>query len=422
MKNPIKLFTVAALLCLALPVAYAQQRYGGGGGFGGGGYRGFGGGYGGGYGGSSSTTGSQYNNNGTVGSAMITVDPDTHNIVVIADQQTSEQIGRVIANLDAPKPQVLIKVVFMEVARNDGQEIGVQGSYTGGSLGSSIGNLTGLVTNFNVVSNVIVPTSITSPNQAFSVGNNFGLPITPTGASGSGGLYQILGSDFTATLQAIATAGKAQVLSRPSILARDGQLAQIVVGQSIYLPSGVTYATAGTGTTAYPTINGSYQNVGIILNVTPFIGDNSLVEMIVQPETSSVDSSSPGQVIATGGLLGSPIYAPNLDVRSADTVVVTPDAQPVVIGGLIGDDKASAESKVPILGDIPLLGNLFKYTSKTDDKEELLIFLTPHIIRSASELVPMTVREQSQAREITNSVSEQELDLYLEHVPVKKKQ
>ena len=75
--------------------------------------------------------------------------------------------------------------------------------------------------------------------------NNFGLPQSLAGAAGNGGLYQFMGNDFNATLQAIATAGKAQVLSRPSILARDGQMAEIVVGQSIYLPSGVSFSAVG---------------------------------------------------------------------------------------------------------------------------------------------------------------------------------
>jgi type II secretory pathway component GspD/PulD (secretin) len=142
--------------------------------------------------------------------------------------------------------------------------------------------------------------------------------------------------------------------------------------------------------------------------------------MIVQPQTSAVDTSSPGQVIATGGLLGTPIYAPNLDIRSADTVVVTPDAQPVVIGGLIGDTKSRSDTKVPFLGDIPLLGDLFKYTSKSDEKTELLIFLTPHIVQTPSQLVPLSVRERSEETTLSKSVSEQELDQFLERLPVKK--
>lgn len=425
--NKISALALGLLFCAAME-AGAQQRggYGGGGGFGGGfgGFGGFGGGGFGNRGGANSSSGSSgtssYNNNGNVGSAMITVDPDTHNIVVIADAETSEQISNVIANLDAPKPQVLIKVVFMEVQHNDASDIGVQGSYTGKS--SDFSAITGYTTNFTVVNNAIVPQSITPVRQSFNVGNNFGLPQSLSGASGSGGLYQVLGSDFTGTLQAIAAAGKAQVLSRPSILARDGQLAKIVVGQQIYLPSGVTYTTTGSST--IPIINGTYTDVGIILDVTPYIGDNGLIEMILQPQISSVDTSTPGQLIASSStLLGSssvPVYAPNINIRSADTVVITPDAQTVVIGGLLSSDKASSVSKVPILGDIPVLGNLFKFTSKSATKTELLMFLTPHVIQAPTQLASQTPREWNQVPTITNSVSEQELDQYLEHIPVKK--
>src|ERR1017187_3459633 len=121
------------LVCAAIEI-HAQQRTGGGGGGGFGGFGGFGG--GGGFNANrnnaSSSSSGQYNNNGTVGSAVISVDPVTHNIMVIADKQTSEQIRQVIASLDAPEPQVLIKVVFLEVQDNTASAIGVQGTYTGG--------------------------------------------------------------------------------------------------------------------------------------------------------------------------------------------------------------------------------------------------------------------------------------------------
>jgi general secretion pathway protein D len=153
--------------------------------------------------------------------------------------------------------------------------------------------------------------------------------------------------------------------------------------------------------------------VGIILDVTPFIGNNGLIQMIIQPQTSTVDPTL-SQTIAPG------VTAPYLDVRSADTVVVTPDAQPVVIGGLISNQKSSSESKVPLLGDIPWLGNLFKSTVKADSKTELLMFLTPHIVYAPSQLAAMAGRETQQSMLITNSVSEQELDRFLERIPVKK--
>jgi type II secretory pathway component GspD/PulD (secretin) len=308
------------------------------------------------------------------------------------------------------------------VQHNDASELGVEGSYTGNWLGSGLSQVTGFMTNYSVVSNTVVPKSITPTYQSANLANSFGLPITPNGASGSGGLYQVLGNDFTATIQAVAAAGKSEVLSRPSILAKDGQMAQIIVGENIYLPSGVTFSSVGTSGATLPTINGSYQSVGIILDVTPFIGNNGLVEMILQPQDSSIDTSSSGQIIAYGSsLLGtSPVYAPNIDVTSANTVVLTPNGQTVVIGGLISKTKSSSDTKVPFLGDIPILGQLFRASSKAENKTELLMFLTPHIVDAPSQLVKLTDPEMHQAPLITNSVTEQELDRFLERIPVKK--
>jgi general secretion pathway protein D len=407
---------------------------GGGGGFGGGGFGGgAGGGGGGGRGAVAGGNNGQYNNSGMVGTAVIQVDPVTHNLVIIADAQTTEQIKRVMANLDVPQPQVLIKSVFLEVEDSKALDLGVQGNYNG--FNKNWGVVTGYLTNYSINTPtttsqttppvtskgtpVIGPSGLTPLTTSYQINNGFGLPASLPGSAGNGGLYQIMGNDFTGTIQAIATAGNAQVLSRPSILARDGQMAEIVVGQSIYLPSSVSLtAVGGTGTTV-PSINGSYQNVGIQLDVTPFIQANNLVQMILEPQMTSIDTSTPGQVIEGGSIISSPVYAPNLLKRSANTVVVTPDGQTVVIGGLISNNKSSSESKVPLLGDIPVLGNLFKFTSRQNAKDELLIFLTPHIMQMPSQLAAMTMHETGQTPLITNSIPEQELDRFLDRVPVK---
>jgi general secretion pathway protein D len=438
--NKIFVSVLALLLCAAMEV-YAQRGGGGGGGGGrgggGGGFGGFGGGGGGGgaragggnFGGGNSSSG--YNNNGTVGSAQITVDPNTHNIIVIADKETTEQIAEVISRLDAPESQVLIRAVFVEVTDSKASDIGAQGSYTGHN--GTFSEITGFLTNSYSIQNSttianggttttpILTPNITPVQQSFNLGQNFGLPQSLAGAAGNGGIYQLIGSDFTGTIQAIANAGKAQILSRPSILAHDGQMAEIVVGQSIYLPSGVSFTSVGGTATTVPTINGTYENIGIQLDVTPFIGANSLIQMILQPQITSIDVSTPGQQIVGSSLFSGAVFAPNINKRSANTVVVTPDGQTVVIGGLISNQKSSNESKVPILGDIPLFGQLFKFSAKADQKTDLLMFITPHIVQMPSQLAALTAKETGQATMITNSISEQELDRYLERLPVKKK-
>ncbi len=387
------------LFCAAIEI-HAQPRPGGGGGFGG--FGGFGGG---GFDNfnrnNTASTSSSYNNNGTVGNATFAVDPDTHSIVVIADEQTAAQIQQVINNLDRPKPQVLIKVVFLEVQHNNSEAIGFEGGWSkgiGNSVTGSVANVFGLNGMTSVVTNL---TGIGQPLNSVLV------PAT----GGAAGFYQIIGSDFQATLRAIAAAGKAELLSRPSILTRDGQPATITIGQEVPLITGVSYYTSGGST--IPILTPNYTSVGIILKVTPFISSEGLIEMILQPSISSVDPTLT-QTIAPG------VTTPYLDVRSADTVVVTPDSQTVVIGGLMENNKSSNDSKVPFLGDIPILGNLFKSKSSASIKQELLIFLTPHIVGAPAQLVALTGHETHETTIVTNSFSEQELDRFLEQVPVKK--
>lgn len=366
--------------------------------------------------GSSSTT---YNPAGNVGNANVMVDPDTHNVIFSADQATTEAMMKVIRELDKPQPQVLIKVVFLEVIHNNSLDFGLEGNYNGQS--SAFGRIGSYITNFSIFTNTtvtsttggtattgtstsILPGSLTGITNSYIFNNNFGLANTP----GSAGTYTLLGQDFTATLRAIAVAGKAQLLSRPSILARNNQPATIQVGEDVPLITGSTIqAISGN---IVNTIN--YQPVGIILKVTPFITSDGLVQMIVQPSTSAIDPSQSIQV--------SPgVNAPVIDIRSADTVVLTPDGQTVVIGGLMENNSGEQVSKIPVLGDIPLLGNLFRHKINTDAKTELLIFLTPHVIQAPSQLAMMSASEKAHMLN-PKSYSEQELDRFLETVPVKK--
>src|ERR1019366_7536613 len=275
-----KYFTGILGLCLGLALqADAQQRGGGGGGggFGGGGLRGRGARS---TASSAGTTARTYPNNTSIGDAYFSIDPETRRVVFIADEATAKAIGQVLTNLDRPKPQVLIKVVFLEVTHTDGSDIGIEGTFSK-SIGSSPGS--GLVTNFTVVSNTIQPTSITGGNNLpfASAANTFGQPGSSSAFGGANGLYQILGQDYTVTLHAIAQAGKSKVLSRPSILARNNQPATITVGQSVPLITGVTYDSFGNSHNAI-----TYTSVGVILKVTPFITEDGLVEMIVSPQIS----------------------------------------------------------------------------------------------------------------------------------------
>jgi type II secretion system protein D len=325
----------------------------------------------------------QYVPSGQIGDAVISSDPDTKQITVIADEETARYIRQVIRGLDRPKPQVLIKVVFLEVSYNNTTDIGIEGTITGPVKG----RYTGIASNL------------------------FGLAadaFTPPGA----GIYKILGNDFQATLRAIAQAGKTEVLSRPSILTRNNQQATISLGQQVPLITGTRIDTQNNQINTF-----AYQTVGINLQVTPFITPDGMVEMILTPSISQLADKS--QWVPTSSGPAGTVLSPVINSRSADTVVVVPDGQTVVIGGLMENNKQSSDSKIPILGDIPFIGNAFKRQVKNYTKTELIIFLTPHIVNQPTELAALSSTERANSTLTPKAFTEQELDRFLDTVPVK---
>jgi general secretion pathway protein D len=184
-------------------------------------------------------------------------------------------------------------------------------------------------------------------------------------------------------------------------------MATIVVGEEVPLITSVTYDTFGNEHNGI-----QYQNVGIILQVTPFISDDGLVEMILAPQISEVDATH-SQAIAYA-TNGAAITAPYIDVRSANTVVVTPDGQTVVIGGMMQNSKTSTDSKIPILGDIPGLGALFHHKVSSEVKTELIILLTPYVVRTPGDLARMSTDERGRAQLAPKAFSQKVLNQYLD--------
>ncbi len=327
---------------------------------------------GGGGGGGSAGSTRQYTHSTMVGEAMITSDLQTRRLIVVTDEETNENIRTIIASLDQPKPQVLINVVFVQVTHDKGVDLGAEGVFNG-TLAVK-GEPRGIAT------------------------TRFGVADALADGTQYGAFYRILGQDVTATLRALSAVTKTEILSRPSVLTRNNQQATIMVGQSIPL---ITNSRVSDQTNT--TINTvQYQDVGIILRVTPFITQEGLVEMIVSPEISSLS--------ATTIPIGNNVSSPVIDKRSADTVVVTPSDKTIVIGGLISSQLGDRDSKVPILGDIPLVGLAFKRKQKTDVKTELLIFLTPHVIRTPEDLSATTDRERAKLEMSGKAFEEHGLD------------
>ena len=188
-----------------------------------------GGGFGGGARTSSARSGSTttYPNSTDIGQARVTYDEETRSIIVVADDETGGHIKDMIKQLDRPTPQVLIKCVFLEATYSKDLDVGTEGTYSHTISGSSLSALN------------------TPPGQKNTASTAFDLARSVGSVAGSGGLYNLIGQDLNVTISALAKAGKTEILSRPSILARNNQQATINVGQRVPLISGVTYDSFG---------------------------------------------------------------------------------------------------------------------------------------------------------------------------------
>jgi general secretion pathway protein D len=363
---------MTALLLLGAAPILAQGTNQGGRGGPGGGTGGFTGGGGGGTGSGASRA---YPNATAVGEAVITSDVDTRRLIVVTDANTNENIKAIIASLDKPKPQVLINVVFLQVTHGNNFDLGAEATYRG-------------------------PISIkTNPDGIAST--NFGIEADRRSGNVFGAFYQLIGRDVNATIHALSGVAKTEILSRPSILTRSNQQATILVGQQVPLLETATQNTNSNNITSTVT----YRDVGIILRVTPFITSDGLVEMIVSPEISSL-SATTVSIPGSGS-------APVIDRRSADTVVVTQSDRTIVIGGLISSQKDDTDTKVPILGDIPILGYAFKRKKKNDVKTELLIFLTPYVIATPADLDRLTGKERANLNLAPNAFEKADLSKFI---------
>ncbi len=317
--------------------------------------------------GTGGTSTREYVTHGMMGQAFVEADYDTRSIIVIADEETRQYIEDIIKQLDRPVPQVLIKVVFVEVTHRNDLDVGTEFSFQ-------------------------------HNNDKNTFQTAFGLE-----AQQFGGFYRILENDFQATVRAIEEYGKTEILSRPSILTRNNQEAVITVGQEVPFLRNSIVSDSGQITNSV-----EYEDIGIILRVTPFITPDGLVEMIIAPEISTITD----ETITVTETLSAPVFGK----RSADTVVTTPNGQTVVIGGMMEDNITESDRKIPLLGDIPILGYAFKRRIKDNQKTELLIFLTPIVVEAPDSLSDLSRYESQRSKLVPQTFDKEQLDYYLDNL------
>jgi len=313
------------------------------------------------------------------GEVRITADEATNSLVIVASQRDYTILRSVIEKLDVRRRQVFVEAVILEVelSRNDSfgtslagaaaidHEAAVFGSTALGGL-NSLGILPALTSGESSLGEVMP--------GGFSVGA-LGKTVT---LNVGGTTLEV--PTFSALFNALVATNNVNVLSTPNLLTTDNEQAEIVVGQNVPIPTGQTVGTAGT-----TTVTIQRQNVGIKMKVTPQISESDTIRMVIFTEISGVvQTAVAGIDVNTLGITTS--------IKSAETTVVVDDHQTVVIGGLIENRKTRSTSKVPFLGDIPILGWLFKSRGGQNTKTNLVILLTPHIVRGPEDMTHLTER------------------------------
>lgn len=291
------------------------------------------------------------------GKVTITPDKASNSLVIMASPTDYSNLMQVIKKLDRRSKQVFVQVLIAEVSLDKSSELGLQ---------------TGLIGGGNPTSNLTVA----------GMYDPLGTLGTITGLLSAGGTLTpgITASplNITAVLKALDKKGLLNILSTPNILTSDNKEAEINVGEN------VPFQGSSTVTTGFQTTSVERKDIGINLKIKPQISEGDYIRMDINQEISAVKDSK-GQAI---DLITTK--------RSAKTSVVVKDKETVAIGGLIQDSEEETVSKVPFLGDVPLLGWLFKTKTKTRKKTNLMILLTPHIVKDAADLAEMTqIQRQS---------------------------
>lgn len=277
------------------------------------------------------------------GQVTIISDPNTNSLIVVAPPDGAQLIKNIVSQLDQIPQQVMIETIIVEAELDKTDQLGVAWKYTG-SLGRLLGDPTATGTS-----------ALVSDAQPSATNNAYGLQ------------YTISSKNLAAFINALHQDDRYRILSTPRIFTSNNVQSDINISQQ--LPYVLSSTVDSNGNTNYTY---GFENVGVILTVNPHITSNGYVSLDVSQTANDFQAYTS-------------FNAPIVNQREADTNVSVKDGETIVIGGIMRTQVTSSVKKIPLLGDIPLLGNLFRSTSKENQKTELLVFLTPHIVRNADD-------------------------------------
>ncbi|MBW2439098.1 MAG: type II secretion system secretin GspD [Deltaproteobacteria bacterium] len=301
------------------------------------------------------------------GAVQISADKATNSLIIMADKDDYLVLEEVIKKLDIPRSMVYIEALIMEVDMEKSLDIGVDWSVFGKT--TIDGKETAIGGGFRRGIEV-------SPGELLQGGLTMGLLTEPITIAG------ITVNNISAIVNAVKTDDDFRILSTPQVLTTDNEEARITVGENRpYQTRSTTDVSGGTFESF------EYRDVGKILKITPHVTEGRLVRMQINLEVTAIDASATALTSAT---------QPVTLKRTVDTTVIVSDSQTIVIGGLIDDTTTLTETKVPVLGDIPILGWLFKDQAETNQKTNLYIFLTPRVIKNPAEADSVLKEKQKQ--------------------------
>jgi general secretion pathway protein D len=299
----------------------------------------------------------------------IQADENTNSLIITAAPDVLRSLQSVIKQLDIRRAQVLVEAVIAEVSNDTARDLGVQWLLGGGSSSVTpigVSNLTAAGTGILDIA-----------SAAYNLKNNSSSSTSSLSSLGNGGMLglgRVSGGafNFGVLIKALASDTESNILSTPSLLTLDNQSAEIVVGQNVPFVTG-QYSSTGSATgvaTPFQTIQ--RQDVGLKLKVKPQINEGDSVKLDIEQEVSSLTRSS----VATADIV--------TNKRTIKTSVIIEDKNMVVLGGLIDEDLEQTIQKVPVLGDLPIIGSLFRSQNTKKVKRNLMVFLHPVIVRDAA--------------------------------------
>ncbi|MGF6735825.1 general secretion pathway protein D [Paraburkholderia youngii] len=302
------------------------------------------------------------------GGGMITADSATNSLIITAPEATYRNLRAVIDQLDARRAQVYIEALIVELNSNTSGNLGIQWQIANGNLfagtnlatgsGNSIVNLTAAAAAAGTTGGLA--TALRSRSAPLQQGLNVGWIHNIFGVQGLGAL-----------LQALSQTADANVLSTPNLITLDNEEAKIIVGTNVPIQTGsYSNLTSGTPSAAFNTFDRA--DIGLILHVKPQITDGGILKLQLYTEDSAIVSD-------TNNASTNPA-SPEFTKRSIQSTVLCDNGEIIVLGGLMQDGYRVRNSKVPLLGDIPWLGQLFRSEQKTRDKTNLMVFLRPVIL------------------------------------------